>query len=96
MVTASAGSLGVGAAQPASAPLTPSQRIDAIDVLRGLALFGVLAINLVTEFRVSVFEQFLPAANAGSPLDRGVEAALMAELGCAKAPLGVAAWLTRA
>jgi uncharacterized protein len=34
-------------------------RIDAIDALRGLALFGVLAINLDTEFRVTLFEQFL-------------------------------------
>jgi uncharacterized protein len=37
-----------------------SGRIDAIDALRGLALFGVLAINLDTEFRVTFFEQFLP------------------------------------
>jgi uncharacterized membrane protein YeiB len=30
--------------------------------LRGLALFGVLAINLETEFRVSIFRQLLPSA----------------------------------
>ena len=35
-------------------------RIDAIDILRGCALFGVLMVNLLTEFRVSIFEQFLP------------------------------------
>ncbi|MEA2832486.1 MAG: uncharacterized protein QOG66_688 [Methylobacteriaceae bacterium] len=40
-------------------PLGPGERIDAIDALRGLALFGVLIINVVTEFRVSIFEQFL-------------------------------------
>lgn len=51
-------------------------RIDAIDVLRGLALFGVLAINLDTEFRVSFFEQFLPPSVSGSLLDRAVEGVL--------------------
>jgi uncharacterized protein len=42
-------------------------------VLRGVALLGVLAVNVVTEFRVSIFEQFLPAGRAASPLDRAVE-----------------------
>jgi uncharacterized protein len=42
--------------------MSPSERIDAIDVLRGLALFGVLAMNIVTIFRVSIFAQFLPNA----------------------------------
>jgi uncharacterized membrane protein YeiB len=32
-------------AAPAPNPLDPSQRIEAIDVLRGLALFGVIAIH---------------------------------------------------
>ena len=40
-------------------PASPAERIDAIDVLRGLALLGVVAINVVTLFRVSFFEQFL-------------------------------------
>ncbi|SRR6266567_1317194 len=43
--------------QPA-APVDPSHRISALDALRGLALFGVLAINLETEFRISIFQQF--------------------------------------
>lgn len=54
-------------------PVSPSERIEAIDALRGLALFGVLLINLVTEFRVSIFKQFLPAAGAAYSFDRAVE-----------------------
>lgn len=41
-----------------STPVAPHGRIEAIDVLRGVALFGVMAVNVVTEFRVSFFEQF--------------------------------------
>jgi uncharacterized protein len=54
-------------------PLDPSTRIDAIDVLRGIALFGVLAVNLVTEFRVSIFQQFLPELAQGTSADRAVQ-----------------------
>src|SRR5216684_1932837 len=63
----------VGAAPVASAPVNPSERIDAIDVLRGIALFGVLAINVVNEFRVSTFEEFLPVADTTGTLDRAVQ-----------------------
>lgn len=38
------------------APTTPSERIEALDQLRGIALFGVLVVNLVTGFRVSLFD----------------------------------------
>jgi len=61
---------------PSQGPLPPSRRIEAIDVLRGLALFGVLAMNIVTIFRVSIFAQFLPDAEPGGPLDRAVAAVL--------------------
>src|SRR5689334_16942766 len=61
-----------------ASPLDPAERIEALDVLRGLALFGVLAVNLVTEFRVSIFELFVPAAGAPTSfLDRAVEMVLM-------------------
>jgi len=67
--------MGDGAASPR--PVNPTERIDAIDALRGVALFGVLAMNLVMGFRVSIFEQFLIAKTSGSPLDRVVETILI-------------------
>jgi uncharacterized protein len=60
-----------------SGPISPQDRINSIDVLRGVALLGVLAINLVTEFRVSIFAQFLPVTEAAPPIDRFVETVLM-------------------
>ena len=63
----------VGAVPAAAAPVNPGQRIDAIDVLRGIALFGVLAINVVNEFRVSFFEEFLPVPSTTGTLDRAVQ-----------------------
>jgi len=59
-----------------AAPTSSSERIDAIDALRGIALFGVMAINLVMEFRVSIFEQFLGPKTLASPIDRAVETVL--------------------
>jgi uncharacterized protein len=65
------------AVKPPSGPVAPIDRLAAVDVLRGVALFGVMAINLVFEFRVSIFERFLPAIEATSPLDRAVETFLI-------------------
>lgn len=61
-----------------SGPVGPAERIDGIDVLRGLALLGVLVINTVTEFRVSIFEQFLPPAGTEAAIDRALRAFLAA------------------
>lgn len=58
-------------------PTDPPQRIDALDVLRGLALLGVVAINVVTIFRVSIFEQFLFPQPDASPIDSAVKTVLM-------------------
>jgi uncharacterized protein len=58
-------------------PIAPSDRIAAIDVVRGIALFGVMAINVVTIFRVSIFEQFLPARIDGTWLDRALYSILI-------------------
>jgi uncharacterized protein len=55
---------------PPPAAIDPKDRMLAIDVLRGIALFGVLMVNLLTEFRVSIFQQFLPPTSTGSPTDR--------------------------
>ena len=57
---------------PSPAPLAPNERLAALDILRGIALFGVMAINLVFEFRVSIFEQLLPHDWSESPLDRAI------------------------
>src|SRR5262245_60178450 len=59
-----------------SAQLAPADRLAAIDALRGFALFGVMAVNLVFEFRTSIFEQFLPTSEITSPVDRSVESFL--------------------
>ena len=40
-------------------PTSAEERYVTLDVLRGLALFGVLLVNLETLFRVSLFEQIL-------------------------------------
>lgn len=62
----------------ASGPVPPLERIDGIDILRGLALFGVLAINVVFEFRVSIFAQFLPPAATENAIDRALNSFLAA------------------
>lgn len=67
-------------AQPGALALEPRERFDSIDILRGLALFGVLAVNLVTEFRVSIFQQFLPAQGGMGWGDRWAEAFVRAAL----------------
>jgi uncharacterized protein len=61
-------------AEPAT-PSEPFERIQLVDSLRGLALFGVLVMNLETAFRVSLFHDFLPSRTEGA-LDRAVETAL--------------------
>lgn len=52
------------------------ERIEALDVLRGMALFGVLVVNLVGSFRVSFLEYFLLRSPGASALDRAAELAI--------------------
>jgi uncharacterized protein len=63
---------------PSASPISPSERIGTIDILRGIALFIVLIINTATEFRVSIFEQFLPGARNAGLTDQLPEAAILA------------------
>jgi uncharacterized protein len=58
-------------------PVAPADRIAAIDMVRGIALFGVMAINVATIFRVSIFAQFLPDGGDGTQLDRALYWILM-------------------
>jgi uncharacterized protein len=58
-------------------PIAPSDRIASIDIVRGIALFGVMAINVVTIFRVSIFERFLPYGLDGTSFDRALYSILM-------------------
>ena len=59
-------------------PIDPSERIGTIDILRGIALFIVLAINTATEFRVSIFEQFLPGPKMADLADQFADAVVLA------------------
>src|SRR5690348_15572333 len=58
-------------------PVAPTDRIVAIDVVRGITLFGVMAINVTTAFRLSIFEQFLHDHVDGGWLDRALHSFLM-------------------
>ena len=66
--------------KPASAPIEAVDRLVALDILRGIALFGVMVINVVFEFRVSIFEQFLPTYPPLAPLDKAISAFLEAAI----------------
>jgi uncharacterized protein len=57
---------------PAPTATANHRRLESIDILRGLALFGVLTVNLVTEFRVSIFAQFLTQPSEPDLIDRAV------------------------
>jgi uncharacterized protein len=67
-------SLTLDAASASPTAIAPDDRILTIDILRALALFGVLIVNLVTEFRVSIFQQFVPSSRLASPVDRFLDA----------------------
>jgi len=58
---------------PVWEPVRDSERYAAIDLLRGLALFGVLLVNLLYFFRVSLFSHVLGAHTAAGWADRAVD-----------------------
>lgn len=61
----------------ATIPTTPSDRLEALDVLRGVALFGVMAINVTASFRISPFQRYSDDYLPGAPLDLAVTALLL-------------------
>ena len=58
-------------------PAPPSQRHQNIDIIRGLALFGVLMINLWASFRVPMLENILHHYPQTSPLNHAVDLLLV-------------------
>ncbi|WP_263385841.1 DUF418 domain-containing protein [Granulicella arctica] len=55
-----------------AAPIQQNERVEQMDILRGIALLGVLTINLLGEFRVSIFQQFVDIPPAEHALDRWI------------------------
>jgi uncharacterized protein len=51
-------------------PLAPGDRVEALDAIRGLALYGVLVVNLVSSFRDSIFVYLQPLPAATPAPDR--------------------------
>jgi uncharacterized protein len=56
-----------------AAPIQEGERVEQMDILRGIALLGVLTINLLDEFRVSIFQQFVDVPPAAHALDRWID-----------------------
>ncbi len=54
-------------------PATASERVRTIDVLRGLALFGVLIINILSDFRVPLLEHIQKPFSDSHGIDRAVD-----------------------
>jgi len=56
-------------------PVSIDERSASLDGIRGIALFGVLLVNEVTLFRVSLFAQFLPGGTpvAATPTEQTLE-----------------------
>lgn len=50
----------------------------ALDAVRGASLFGVLLVNVCTQFRSSSFDRFVPSTIQSSALDRAFERAIVA------------------
>ncbi len=64
----------------APASTAPDERIEAIDAIRAIALFGVLTVNLVTAFRISLFQEFV--ADAPTLVERVVAVGLESKAFC--------------
>ena len=54
-------------------PASSSERVRTIDIIRGLALFGVLIVNILSDFRVPLLEHFRKPFADSHGVDRLVE-----------------------
>jgi len=61
----------LGAAAPAT-PLAPGERIEVVDVLRGVAIFGILCVNMML-FAHPFYREFCPGHEFTSWADRAAE-----------------------
>ena len=68
-----------GVADPLQ-PVAGAERIEALDVLRGVALLGVLLVNLLSDFRVPLAEHILTFHTGPGRLDRAVDVLVAALL----------------
>src|SRR5689334_22211543 len=58
-------------------PITQAERCTALDAIRGLALLGVLLVNLHSDFRVSLAEDLLGARPSQGWQDRATDRAVV-------------------
>lgn len=70
-----AAGVATGSAPGALAPALAGERIDAIDIVRGFALFGILAVNMAY-FSHPIYTLLAGLRTATTPLDRAVEFAI--------------------
>ena len=61
-----------GSGASVATPVGADERIVAVDILRGVALFGVMAINVLSEFRMSIFQQFVSSPVPAGMLNRWI------------------------
>ena len=54
-------------------PASSGERVRTIDIMRGLALFGVLIVNILSDFRVPLLEHFRKPFADSHGVDRLVE-----------------------
>src|ERR1039458_8648167 len=54
-------------------PANSSERVRTIDIIRGLALFGVLIVNILSDFRVPLLEHFRRPFAGSHGVDRLVD-----------------------
>lgn len=73
------GGVAAGVADPLQ-PVAGAERIETLDVLRGVALLGVLLVNLESDFRVPLAEHILTFHTGPGRLDRYVDVLIAALL----------------